>query len=229
MYVDPFDPPWWWRKWIWGIRADIWIKNGGISEKLIKAGQATRIDPQSLPPVGDIGGGITPVAQAEKPKAPALLKINKQPETQANLNQVLGEVLELVRHKADNEHIALLERFQSDLPMVQGDASGLRQVFLNLTMNAIQSIAGPGQVEIATFTQDGMVTATITDNGCGITPMNLERIWDPFFTTKGVGNGVGLGLALSYNIIKKHDGVIDVDSTQGKGSKFTVRLPVCHA
>ena len=75
MYVDPFDPPWWWRKWIWGIRADIWIKNGGISEKLIKAGQATRIDPQSLPPVGDIGGGITPVAQAEKPKAPALLKI----------------------------------------------------------------------------------------------------------------------------------------------------------
>ncbi|HEY5975265.1 MAG TPA: ATP-binding protein [Geobacteraceae bacterium] len=146
-----------------------------------------------------------------------------------NLNQVLGEVLELVRHKADNEHIALLERFQADLPMVQGDASGLRQVFLNLTMNAIQSIAGPGKVEIATFTQDGMVTATITDDGCGITPMNLERIWDPFFTTKGVGNGVGLGLALSYNIIKKHDGVIDVDSTQGKGSKFTVRLPVCHA
>jgi hypothetical protein len=68
-------PSWWWRKWIWGIRADIWIKNGGISEKLIKAGQATRIDPQSLPPVLDISGGITQMAQAEKPKAPAILKI----------------------------------------------------------------------------------------------------------------------------------------------------------
>ena len=68
MYVDPFGPSWWWRRWIWGIRADIWIKNGGISEKLIKAGQATRIDPQSLPPVGDIAGGITQMAQAEKPR-----------------------------------------------------------------------------------------------------------------------------------------------------------------
>jgi hypothetical protein len=77
MYLDDyrFGPSWWWRKWIWGIRADIWIKNGGISERLIKAGQATRIDPQSLPPVLDISGGITPMAQAEKAKAPALLKI----------------------------------------------------------------------------------------------------------------------------------------------------------
>jgi hypothetical protein len=77
MYVDDylFGPPWRWRKWIWGIVADIWIKNIGISEKLIKAGQATRIDPQSLPSIGDIAGSITQVAQAEKPKAPAILKI----------------------------------------------------------------------------------------------------------------------------------------------------------
>jgi hypothetical protein len=71
-----FGPSWRWRKWIWGIPADIWIKNAGISERLIKAGQATRIDPQSLPPIGDIAGGITPVArEAEKSKAPAILKI----------------------------------------------------------------------------------------------------------------------------------------------------------
>jgi hypothetical protein len=78
MFVDDYrlGPPWWWRKWIWGIRADIWIKNGGISERLIKAGQATRIDPQSLPPIGEIVGGITPVArEAEKSKAPAILRI----------------------------------------------------------------------------------------------------------------------------------------------------------
>jgi two-component system NtrC family sensor kinase len=146
-----------------------------------------------------------------------------------DLNQVLDEVLELVRHKARNEHIEIQEQFQADLPMVQGDATGLRQVFLNLTMNAMQAIEGHGRVGIATFTQDGMVTATITDSGCGIPPTLLDRIWDPFFTTKGVGRGVGLGLAVTYNIIKKHDGVIDVESTLGKGSKFTVRLPICQA
>lgn len=71
-----FGPSWRWRKWIWGIPADIWIKNAGIAERLIKAGQATRIDPQSLPPIGDIAGGITPVArEAEKSKAPLLLRI----------------------------------------------------------------------------------------------------------------------------------------------------------
>jgi hypothetical protein len=78
MYLDDylFGPSWRWRKWIWGIPADIWIKNAGISERLIKAGQATRIDPQSLPPIGDIAGGVTPVArEAEKSKAPAILKI----------------------------------------------------------------------------------------------------------------------------------------------------------
>ncbi len=77
MYVDDyrFGPSWWWRRWIWGIRADIWLKNVGISERLIKAGQATRIDPQSLPPVLDTTS-ITPVArEAEKSKAPALLRI----------------------------------------------------------------------------------------------------------------------------------------------------------
>jgi hypothetical protein len=78
MYLDDylFGPSWRWRKWIWGIPADIWIKNARISERLIKAGQATRIDPQSLPPIGDIAGGITPVArEAEKSKAPAILRI----------------------------------------------------------------------------------------------------------------------------------------------------------
>jgi len=146
-----------------------------------------------------------------------------------NLNQVLSEVLELVRHKARNEKIEIRESLQADLPLVKGDASGLRQVFLNLTVNALQAIEGSGVIDITTSdVEGGMITATVSDTGCGIPPAMLEQIWDPFFTTKEVGKGVGLGLAVSYNIIKKHGGEVSAESTPGKGSKFTVRLPLCQ-
>jgi len=147
-----------------------------------------------------------------------------------DLNQMLSEVLELIRHKARNENIEIRESLQPDLPLIKGDASGLRQVFLNLTVNALQAIDGPGTIEISTTDQEmGMVTATICDTGCGIAPSMLEQIWDPFFTTKEVGKGVGLGLAVTYNIIKKHGGEVCAESTPGKGSKFTVRLPLCQS
>jgi len=145
-----------------------------------------------------------------------------------SINQILQEVLELVRHKSRFEKIEILEFLQQDLAPIRGDAAGLRQVFMNLTMNALQSIEGAGLVEISTFEQDGMITASICDTGCGISPVLLDQIWDPFFTTKEVGKGLGLGLAVTYNIIKKHGGEIQVESKEGKGSKFTVRLPSCH-
>ena len=145
------------------------------------------------------------------------------------LNQILQEVLELVRHKSRNDQINIHEMLQQDLPMVRGDASGLRQVFLNLTLNAIQAINGPGTIEIETGAQNGVVFASISDSGCGIAPSIMDQIWDPFFTTKDVGQGVGLGLAITYNIVKKHHGDINVESAQGKGTKFTVRLPACLA
>ena len=145
-----------------------------------------------------------------------------------DLNEILSEVLELVRHKARNERIEIREALQEGLPLVKGDAAGLRQVFLNMTMNALQAIDGAGTVEIATSWQEHVVTATISDSGCGIPPALMDQIWDPFFTTKDVGQGIGLGLAVSYNIIKRHGGEVHVDSSQGKGSKFTVRLPACQ-
>jgi len=145
-----------------------------------------------------------------------------------DLNKILNEVLELVRHKARNEKIEIQESMQPDLPMIKGDEAGLRQVFMNLTMNALQAIDGPGMIKIATFDQNGVVTATICDSGCGIPSSLMDQIWDPFFTTKDVGQGLGLGLAVTYNIIKKHGGEIHVESKHGEGSKFTVRLPACQ-
>jgi len=146
-----------------------------------------------------------------------------------DINVILDEVLELIRHRARNERIEIQTSLQTDLPMIKGDASGLRQVFLNLTMNALQAIEGPGIIEIATAGDDGQtVTATISDNGCGISVEQMEQIWDPFFTTKEPGKGIGLGLPVTYNIIKMHGGNVSVESRHGKGSKFTVRLPICQ-
>lgn len=162
----------------------------------------------------------------------SLLTFSRKSESSVgpvDINQILGEVLELIRHKARNDNIEIRESRQQDLPMVTGDAAGLRQVFMNLTVNALQAIKGPGVVQITTFSQKGSVNATISDNGCGIPPAMLDQIWDPFFTTKEVGQGLGLGLAVTYNIVKTHNGEILVDSTQGKGSKFTVRLPACQS
>ncbi|AJE03096.1 two-component system sensor histidine kinase NtrB [Geobacter pickeringii] len=145
-----------------------------------------------------------------------------------DVNLLLREVLQLVIHKSRFDRIEIQESLDEGLPLIKGDAAGLRQVFLNLAMNALQSIEGAGQVEIITHCNGESVSATISDTGCGIPPAMLDQIWDPFFTTKDVGKGLGLGLAVSYNIIKKHGGEIRVESTEGKGSKFTVRLPICQ-
>lgn len=143
-----------------------------------------------------------------------------------NINSILQEVLELVRLKARYEKIEIQAELQSDLPTIKGDPIGLRQVFMNLLINAHQSITGAGKVKIVTKTDENEVTIQVRDSGCGIDHQHLEHIWDPFFTTKSVGEGVGLGLAVTYNIVKKHGGEIKVESHKGEGSIFTVRLPL---
>ena len=145
-----------------------------------------------------------------------------------DLNLVLREVLELVRYKSRYEHVEVEEQLQQGLPRVLGDGAGLRQVFMNLLLNAHQAISGAGKVEISTSCADGMGVVRIKDSGCGIPPQQLAQIWNPFFTTKTVGQGLGLGLAISYNIIQRQGGEIQVESQQGQGSIFTVRLPLCR-
>ncbi len=146
-----------------------------------------------------------------------------------NINDILNEVLELVKYKSRNEKIEIRTSLQSDLPDVIGDSTGLRQVCMNLLINAHQAISGAGVVEITTkTTKESMVMFQIRDSGCGISKEAIDQIWDPFFTTKDVGQGLGLGLAITYNIIKRLGGDICVESQVGKGSKFTVRMPACQ-
>ena len=146
-----------------------------------------------------------------------------------NVNEILQEVLELVRYKSHYDKIEIQTSLQGDLPDVVADPTGLRQVCMNLLINAHQAIDGTGLVEITTrVTKQSMVMFQIRDSGCGIPKDAIDQIWDPFFTTKTVGQGNGLGLAVTYNIIKRLGGYISVESQVGKGSKFTVRIPACQ-
>ena len=145
-----------------------------------------------------------------------------------NINTIVNEVLQLVRHQGRDKKIVLEENFLLLLPEVYGDASALRQVFLNLILNAFQAIDDEGVVSVETNANETHVSARVVDSGSGIAPEALEQIWNPFYTTKKVGRNQGLGLAISYDIVKKHEGTIMVNSKLGEGTVFNVRLPICQ-
>jgi two-component system, sporulation sensor kinase E len=154
-------------------------------------------------------------------------RISDGSAVEVDVNAILLEILELLRHQQGYRQIRVDTDLKKDLPHVLGDPSGLRQVCMNLLVNAHQAITESGLVELSTDTvDDTMVSIMIRDTGCGIAQDMIDRIWDPFFTTKEVGKGIGLGLALTYNIVKRHGGDIQVESRIGEGSRFTVLLPV---
>jgi signal transduction histidine kinase len=119
-----------------------------------------------------------------------------------------------------------LKKNYGDVPDILCNPQRLGQVFINLFVNAVQSIPEKGIVEVKTYLQDGQVCIDVRDTGCGIEEKNLAKIFDAFFTTKPVGSGTGLGLSVSYDIVKKHGGDIKVQSKVGEGTTFTVLLPV---
>jgi len=112
------------------------------------------------------------------------------------------------------------------VPLIKGIPQQLNQVFLNILVNAAQAIEKKGEIRIKTWQKNNDVLLTISDTGCGIDPENISKIFDPFFTTKEVGKGTGLGMNIAYNIIQQHGGSIAVKSEKGKGTTFTVSLPV---
>jgi len=141
-----------------------------------------------------------------------------------DLHTALDSTLNIVNNEL--KYKASIVRDYGDLPEIECMPSRLNQVFLNLLVNAGQSIEGNGTITISTGFDDSEAWIAIADTGCGIAPENLNRIFDPFYTTKPVGQGTGLGLSVSHSIVRKHGGRIDVDSEPGKGTRFTVRLPL---
>jgi two-component system NtrC family sensor kinase len=112
------------------------------------------------------------------------------------------------------------------LPLVKCHARELGQVFMNILTNAAQAIKDKGQIRIKTHMGADHICVSISDTGCGISPEHTKKIFTPFFTTKEIGKGTGLGLSISYDIIRRHNGDIRVESTNAHGTTFTVELPV---
>ena len=143
-----------------------------------------------------------------------------------NINTIIRDILQVVQHHLELDHIKIKTEFGQDVPFVRGDAENLKQVFMNLIINAGQSITNNGSIIISTSFVGENILVKIEDTGSGIEPAVINKIFDPFFTTKPTGLGTGLGLSLSYGIIKEHNGNITVKSQPGKGSLFLVELPV---
>jgi PAS domain S-box-containing protein len=141
-----------------------------------------------------------------------------------DIHEGLEDTLTLVHHEI--KHNIKVVREYGSVPPISVYPSRLNQVFLNLINNARQAIRDKGTITIRTGIEDGMAFVSVTDDGIGIPPENLSRIFDPGFTTKGVGVGTGLGLSICYQIMQDHRGRIDVESEVGVGTTFTVRIPM---
>jgi signal transduction histidine kinase len=144
----------------------------------------------------------------------------------ANLQNCIDSTLNIIKNEI--KYKAKVVKQYSELPEVKCLPSQLNQVFMNLLVNAAQAIKQEGVITISTGAKEDKVWISVADNGEGIPPEHLNRIFDPFFTTKPVGKGTGLGLSVSYSIVQKHGGTIEVNSERGKGTTFTVTIPIEH-
>jgi len=147
--------------------------------------------------------------------------------TMAHLNiiLVLNEALSMVQNQAKIQKIRIVTHFPQEPVLITGNASLLQQVFMNLFLNAIRAMPNGGSLTLFIERNLKEVLIQSADTGGGISKINLENIFDPFYTTSPVGQGTGLGLSICYSIVKQHFGSIEVESLEGKGSTFTVRFP----
>lgn len=141
------------------------------------------------------------------------------------VNKLIEDMARLVEKEAKLKNITLIRRYNPELPMLFSDGPQLRQVILNLLMNARDAVGQDGAITITTRGEEDGVVIVIEDTGCGIPPGNLAKIFNPFFTTKPPGKGTGLGLSLCHGIIQRLAGNITAASQVGQGSRFTIRLP----
>jgi two-component system NtrC family sensor kinase len=145
-----------------------------------------------------------------------------------DLGSLIPEVIRMIEEKAKVEDVRIVHESNPDPPEVVGDPSQLQQVLLNLLNNALYALEGRenGEIRIASTREEDTVTISVADNGCGIDPEIIDKIFLPFFTTKPVGQGTGLGLSTIYGIVERWGGQVRVSSEPDVGSVFTVHLPV---
>jgi PAS domain S-box-containing protein len=160
-----------------------------------------------------------------------LLEFSRQSlgdRTLFNLNEMISRCVDLISHQALIHNIEIVQHLDPELPQIVGDPGQLQQVVTNLLLNAADAIHGRGRITIASQAapQGEGVILTFTDTGRGIPQEIRNKIFEPFFTTKPPGKGTGLGLSIVYGVIQRHGGSIQVDSSPGEGTTFTLKLPL---
>ena len=185
------------------------------------------------------------------PKHALLLKVRRQAERATNIvnnllnfsrtgdasefseldiSRVLDDTLQLLEPQLRGNQIEIVRGYDHESPLIIGNSGKLQQVFTNLLLNARDALPFGGSIRISTIPSDEhSLTIEVSDSGTGIAPENVAKIYDPFYTTKGVGQGTGLGLAVSYGIVQEHSGHISVESTPGHGTIFRITLPTAQA
>jgi two-component system, NtrC family, sensor kinase len=143
-----------------------------------------------------------------------------------DLKRVIDDTIQLLEAQLRNTEIEVVRSYADELPPAFGDGPKLQQVLMNLILNARDAMPQGGRLEISTEAVEDSVVIEVCDTGLGIAPEHLAKIYDPFFTTKQIGKGTGLGLAVSYGIISDHGGHIDVESNLGEGTRFRITLPL---
>jgi hypothetical protein len=146
-----------------------------------------------------------------------------------DLNRVIDDTIQLLEAQLRNTEIEVVRNYADELPPAFGDGPKLQQVLMNLILNARDAMPQGGRLEISTEADEDSVVIEVRDTGLGIAPEHLAKIYDPFFTTKQIGKGTGLGLAVSYGIVSDHGGHIDVESNLGEGTRFQITLPLAGA
>jgi signal transduction histidine kinase len=146
------------------------------------------------------------------------------------MNELLQKCIMLSQHRLTLQNIQIETNLGPENPKVWGDFNQIQQCIINLVFNAIDAMPEGGTLTIGSSLKpkDGTVEIRLKDTGSGIASEDLPRIFDPFFTTKQEGNGLGLGLSTVYGIMDRHKGTIGVDSQIGKGTTFTIKLPVAE-
>ncbi|MDD5067691.1 MAG: ATP-binding protein [bacterium] len=169
-------------------------------------------------------------------------RVSRTSEEETDINTLLDETMSLIEAQSRVSNIRLIREYAEQLPKIKVNRNQIQQVIVNLINNAMDAISGAGNVTITTnrypagkqagkgtdgkTAENGYLEIKVRDTGAGIRKENLDKIFEPFFTTKEVGKGTGLGLSLCYEIIKKHNGNIQVESEPGKGSTFIILLPI---
>jgi signal transduction histidine kinase len=144
-----------------------------------------------------------------------------------DLEEVMNEVIGFLGKEAEFRSIAISVKVDPDVPKIESGRGRLQEIFLNLINNALAALSDGGHLDIsARRADDHSVAVTVTDNGCGIPQADIKRIFEPFFSTKAQSGGTGLGLSITYSLVQEIGGSISVQSEIGKGTKFTIRLPV---